>query len=482
MRKNYFSVMLFQLLTVIAPLVSMPYIARKLGPEMIGRDAFVGSIVQIFLVVVILSVDTYGKKQIAQSENANDVFLEVYSIQLFNTLIVMLVYFLFIFVYQRYTSLFLFYSITLFSTGIDCAWYFIGKEQISRVMYRNIFIKLLNLLAIFLFIKGSGDLWLYILLNGCSLLIGQVVIIKELLNDVGKFRLTTNNWKSHFPFILTLFIVPSMGLIYTSVNKILLAFFVSEIEMGYYNQAYKLYVMIVGFMTAFSSILIPRIALHFIKKEHNHVKRYIDLSIQLVLLITLPFIVGVFLCGKEFIELFLGESFSATYQVLIIFAPCFLVKCLVDILGVQYLVIANRQKEYAASVVLGAIMSVSTCYLFLSMGLGFRAPAVALLIGNVCTLLSELYVTRRVYSIRYLCKMFLKYGSISLFMGTFIYLLGTQLTEYTTLKAFSIKVSLGLVIYVGTLLLIGDSSIKVLFKKDEKNEKQPIKKNREPYC
>ncbi|MGH0590626.1 lipopolysaccharide biosynthesis protein [Bacillus mycoides] len=465
--KNYSYTMLYQLLTVVTPLFITPYVSRVLGPEEIGIDAFVNSIVQIFMVLILLSIHTYGQKQIAQVKNKNfqEVFSQIYSIQVMTTLIVMIMYMMFIFWYGNYLLLFLLYSITLLSTGIDIAWYFVGKEEISKIMIRNIMVKILTIVSIFLFVQNAEDLWLYILINGLSLLVGQVVTWVALIRDLKGFYLSTKNWGTHLPLILVLSIVPCSALMCVSVNKILLGYFVGEVEVGFYNQAYKLYLMFIGFVTALSAVLMPRMAIYFSKGEHKKIRKYIHFSMRLILLTTIPLAVGIILVAPVFVPWFLGKDFSDVSDVMIIIAPCFVLKGLADVFGVQYLVIAGRYKSYAMTVASGSLVSMVVCFIALHLGFGATAPAFALLIGTGITLILEMIVSKNAYSVKVFYTLLGKYTLLSILMGIVIFNVNKLIGGQIPVIVLSIEGLIGSITYAILLIIVKDPIVRLITNK-----------------
>ncbi|WP_176522203.1 oligosaccharide flippase family protein [Bacillus cereus] len=467
--QNYMYTLLYQFITILTPLFITPYVSRVLGPEEIGIDAFVNSIVQMFMVFILLGIPIYGRKQIAQVKNMNyrETFSQVYSIQIFTTLIIMLIYIILIFCYGQHLVLFILYCFTLLGTGLDVAWYFVGKEEISKIMLRNMMVKIVTVVSIFLCVQTEEDLWLYILINGLSLLLGQIVTWFSLIRDIKGFTFTFDKWKEHFPIILVLSVVPCSALIYVAINKILLGYFVGETEVGFYNQGYKLYVMFLGFVTALSSILMPRMAKHFSKGEHEQIRTYIHFSIRFILLTTMPLVVGIILVAPIFVPWFLGEKFSPVSEVMMTMAPCFIVKGLGDIFGVQYLVIAGKYRSYVVAELMGALVSLVVCVVLLYAGVEVTAPVYALLMGTGVTLVFEMIVAREVYSIRIMCMLICKYTLFSILMGLVVFGIDRVSESQSPILSLCLKGIVGSLTYIVLLIMVKDPIVKLIINKIE---------------
>ncbi|EAF7771945.1 hypothetical protein AWV82_14670, partial [Listeria monocytogenes] len=132
MKKNYIYVLLYNIVIIVSPLFTTPYVSRVLGATNIGIDAYVNSIVQIFLVFILLNVGVYGRKQIAEAENINQLkntFTGIYLMQLVCGFVVAAVYTLFILTTNSYQIIFLIYGFMLLAYVVDISWFFIGREK-----------------------------------------------------------------------------------------------------------------------------------------------------------------------------------------------------------------------------------------------------------------------------------------------------------------------------------------------------------------
>ena len=67
--KNYIYNLLYQILTIIIPLITTPYLSRVLGAENIGIYSFTISITTYFILFGSLGVAMYGQREIAYVQN-----------------------------------------------------------------------------------------------------------------------------------------------------------------------------------------------------------------------------------------------------------------------------------------------------------------------------------------------------------------------------------------------------------------------------
>ena len=65
-RKNYIYNLIYQVLTLLTPFITTPYISRILGPEGTGIQSYTNSVVQYFAILAALGTASYGQREIAR--------------------------------------------------------------------------------------------------------------------------------------------------------------------------------------------------------------------------------------------------------------------------------------------------------------------------------------------------------------------------------------------------------------------------------
>ncbi|MBC2160800.1 oligosaccharide flippase family protein [Listeria booriae] len=418
MKKNYLYVLFYQFIIVVTPLFTTPYVSRVLGATNIGIDAYANSVVQIFLVFILLNVGVYGRKQIAEAENRHALkttFAGIYLMQCLCGLLVSSVYVVFVWMVGSYQLIFMIYGLMLLAYALDISWFFIGREQVKRIMMRNTVVRLLSIACIFLFVNDASDLWLYVLINSAALLIGQLVTWSALFADLGKIHFSFRAMKKHVAPMLLLSVIPCVSLLYTAVNKVILGNVAGATEVGYYNQAFKLYTICMGFVSALSTVIVPRMAMHFKKGDQAKFRQFVNFSIRYVSISTIPLTFGLIGIATTFVPLFLGAAFAPATHNVMLFAPCLFLAGVADILGLQILLITNQSKKYTLSIIIGSIVSFAA-NIFVVAAWGSEGTVFSFFIANLVIVALQLYFARKHYEFRYFLKIVAKYTFFSIIM------------------------------------------------------------------
>ena len=180
-KKNFLYNVFYQILTMLLPLFTAPYIARVIGAEGVGIYSYSSSIANYFVLLAMLGLVNYGNRSIAQvrdnKELLSQTFFNIYALQVITSLIMIVGYVFYIntFVTENivifYIQLFL-----IIATILDINWFFFGLEQFKLTVTRNTIIKLLTVVCIFIFVKDSNDLWIYTVIMAGGTLLSQLML------------------------------------------------------------------------------------------------------------------------------------------------------------------------------------------------------------------------------------------------------------------------------------------------------------------
>lgn len=81
--KNYFYSAGYQLLVIIVPIITTPYVNRVLGPKGIGINTYSNTIIQYFTLFGSLGILLYGSRQIAYIRDSKyELSKQFYEIQI----------------------------------------------------------------------------------------------------------------------------------------------------------------------------------------------------------------------------------------------------------------------------------------------------------------------------------------------------------------------------------------------------------------
>ncbi len=360
--QNYVYNLMFQILTIITPLITTPYLTRVLGAKNLGIYGYVLSIVTYFILFGSLGISLYGQREIAYVQDDIDkrskIFFELVFIRFINYILVFITYYCLFCINGEYASFYKIMVFEMFANAIDISWYFQGLEEFKKTVVRNLFIKILSVVLIFVLVKNSNDLGMYCWLFVLCDFVGNLVLWFYLPKSV-KFNFKGLELKKHIKPLFLLFIPQVAIQIYTVLDKTMVGLLTHDMtEVGYYDQAQKLIRALILVVTALGLVMNSRIANSYAKKDKEKIKYYLKQSFAMVWLIATPLIFGTISVAKVFIPIYMGEDFAPVILLISVTAPILLAIGLNNITGMQYLVQVGKNNVLTISVLIGALTNV----------------------------------------------------------------------------------------------------------------------------
>lgn len=456
-KMNYIYNTGYQILNLIVPLLTTPYISRVLGVDAIGIYSFTASIVSYFTLFASMGTATYGQREISYLQNDRKqrtrTFWEIELLSIISTFFVLALYFIFI-LSKGFSLIYIIQSLSIIAVATDITWLFAGMEEFGRIVVRNLITKLLNILFVFLMIRSVGDLNLYIF-GLCFLVFLNTISIWpsiKLYVDLPEFNKLRP--LRHFKFVMSLFIPTIAIQIYTVLDKTMIGIFTNEpSENGYYEQALKLSKMALTIVTSLGTVMVPRIGHYYNNNDIENVKLYLYRGYNFVWLLGIPLCFGLIGVSGNLVPWFYGDGYDKVVVLLSILGFLVLAIGINNVTGIQYMVPTKRQNYFTLSVCVGAIinfmMNLILIPRFQSVGASLSSVTAEVIIAAL-----QLYIVRKELSALVIIKMCKNYLMAGIIMYIFLRILSFYLVP--SLVNSLILVTIGAVVYILMLIILRD--------------------------
>lgn len=449
LKKNFIYNFLYQILAIIVPLITSPYLARTLGAKNIGIASWTNSIAFYFGIFIMLGVENYGNREIAYVRNSRDErskkFWSIYSCQIINFIIMLAIYFIYVnFMVKEYKIIFIILVMYLVTRGLDIAWFYYGMEEFKITVVRNSVVKIITLISIFILVRNPGDLWKYVAINTIGTLIGQLTLWPNLRKHIDFYRPKKEEIIKNVKPLLILFIPVLAISVFTYMDKYMIGKLSNVVQNGYYENSDKIISVPKAFITTIGAVMLPRTA-HLLSSDRiEESKHYIELSMMYTVIIGSALAFGMAAVADIFSIVFWGESFSACGALIQGLSPAVLFSVVGSVIRSQFLIPNARDKEYTISLIAGAVVNFLINLLMIP-----HFGALGAVIGTLCSeiLLMSIqlfYVRKELPLKKYLldCYVFVCIGVI---MFLLIYFVKKQL-DNSILSLFTL-IFLGGVVY-----------------------------------
>lgn len=340
-----------------------------------------------------------------------------------------------------------------------------GLEDFKKTVIRNIIVKMISLLAIFTFVKEADDTWIYILILVLSVSLGNLALWGYLKKTVVFIPLKRLSPFKHLKSSIHFFIPQIAMQIYLVLNRTMLGSLSSIDAVAFYDNADKIVKMLLAVITATGTVMLPRIAHHFAKNEHDKIQEYLKNSFNFVCFLAFPLSFGIMATSSNFCLLFFGAEFNGIDIVMFCLAPVVIFIGMSNVLGVQYLLPTGKVKQFTLAVTLGACTNfVLNWYLVLKFGA--IGASISTILSELTVTIAQFYFIKRTIQISYLLKEIWKYIFASLIMFVVVYILGYY---YHGILGLALQMVIGLFVYIALIWLLKAfifNQIKFLIKKN----------------
>ena len=358
--KNYLYNLSYQILTIILPIITVPYVTRIFTSEDLGNYGFYNSIVSYFSLFAMLGIGIYGTKQIAAARDVSSTFWNIYAIQLIASILALFVYVMTLLSIPKMSRIVpIILGIVLLTKMIDISWLFTGKEDFKKITLRNTMVKVAGVISIFTFIKSSEDLYLYIFLIVIFDFLGQFVMWIPAKKFIKRPSFDTKIIKKNLHPIVLLFLPQVAISLYVVLDRTLLGLLGSYSDVGIYEQGQKLTSILLTVVSSLGAVMLPRVANLLSERKEIEAQNMVRFSFILYNLIIFPMIFGLIAINEVFVKLFLGQNFQDVKYVLYIIVFNIMFIGWTNILGYQVLVVRNKNKEFMLSTTIPAIVSIA---------------------------------------------------------------------------------------------------------------------------
>ena len=279
----------------IFPLITFPYISRILSPVGTGKVAFATSLITYFAMFAQLGIPTYGIRSCAKvRDDRNELSKVVHELLFINLIMSLISYMFFVAILfiipklQEERNLYIIISLTILLNAIGMEWLYKGLEEYAYITIRSIAFKFIALIFMFLFVREQKDYTIY---GGITIFASSASNVLNLINShkyIDWKKQKGYCFKRHIRPILIFFAMSCATTIYTNLDTVMLGFMTTDKDVGYYNAAIKIKLILVSIVTSLGTVLLPRASYYV---EHSLIGEFWNTSrkaLNFVMVIAIP--------------------------------------------------------------------------------------------------------------------------------------------------------------------------------------------------
>lgn len=389
----------YQVLIVLTPLLTSPYVSRVLGADKLGVYSYTYSIVNYFTIFANLGTQNYGSRSIAacgtDREKKSKVFSEIYCMQFFASVIAITGYVVYLLIFNESDSLIsAIQTIYIFVSLFTLNWFFFGIEEFRMTVFRNTLIKILTIIGIFAFVKSENDLQIYIIILAGGELFGQIIMLPTLRKYVDWSKPSLRGVIKHIKPNFILFLPAIAYSLNHVLDKTMIGIFSTYTQNGYYYNVEKIVNIPKGLITGIGIVMMPRMSMNVAHGEKKTNEIYLRKFIYVVSFLSCALAFGMSAVAADFIPWFFGDGYEGCISLMEAMAFALIFMSLSDTVRMQFLIPNKKDSVYAIALFVSAAFNVTLNYLLIPI-LGALGAVVGTLTAEFVAFVIQFTVTAR---------------------------------------------------------------------------------------
>ena len=389
---NFTYLSILEIIGLLLPLISYPYVIRTVGADNYGVVVFCQAIIAYVVIIINFGYNVSATRKI--SENRTNVFKirEIYSSIVYQKLLIFaicLVSGLFVLIFLKYD-----YSVILLGFIGLCiqevffpTWLFQGLERMKFITIITFVAKCSCLILIFLFVHDKKDyacIPVLYSIGGFFTSVLSVIILKKKF-DIYFVKVSKYRMKEDFLESLPFFTSRLSAIVMERGNVLVIGTFFSYDMVAIYDLCAKIVSILKTPFSLVAQVIYPNVA-----KSKNML--LVKKSIKIVLLFGAFVCLFVYLFASNIILLLSDTSMLGAVSILKIMVLYVPIVGISYLFGASVLVVKGYSREYNLSVVYSVLLYILMLLSFISfskvnlytMALAFVAPELFVALYRIC--------------------------------------------------------------------------------------------------
>lgn len=391
LRKNYLYTVVIQLVSMLSPLITAPYVARVLGSDGVGTFSYVQSVATVFSLFAALGLSAYGMREVSRvrddPEAVSRLFWELTLLR-FGTTVLTLVLYALLCLWVGDGRLYGAMGLLILAAGVDLTWFFQAVERFGTLMLRHLAVKMVGIVLIFALVRDGEDVTAYALIQTGTTLLSHLLLWPRLRGLVGKVR--QGKPLLHLRPSLVYFVPAIATSVYTVLDKTMLGVITRDMaENGYYESAHKIIRLLMAAVVSLNTVVGVRTSYLFGQQREDEVRAHLLDTYRFMCALAFPLCGGLMACGYGLAVAFFGADFADAGGMLILFAPLLFIIGTGNVLGSLYLTPGGYRRLSNRAILAGAGVNLVLNLLLIPRFGGYGAVAASVAAETV---ISALYL------------------------------------------------------------------------------------------
>ena len=367
------------LVLTILSFMTFPWVCRYLGSAQVGIYTWCNTFVMYFLVLAKIGIPNLAIRECVKvkddKEKLSNKVQTFFLIQLITTVLSFGLMCALVFSIKEFhnnNEIIFLLSINFLSGAFSFEWLFIALEKQFYMSVRSIIVLALSTLLIIIFVTNPSDIYIYAFITAGVTLLTTIINLCYVRNYISLKKTMPYSFKEYIKPLAVLCSISLIISFYNQTDTFILGFInENKKEVASYSVGIKGIDIIIGVITALSTVFIPRAAICYAQEDKKYFNRLNSYSINICLFIVLPAIATMATLSKSITGLISGNyefnpdlGYTNAPAVLIILSSMMITYSISDIIYGQILLPMKKEKYYLFALLGGTLLNVAFSIVF----------------------------------------------------------------------------------------------------------------------
>lgn len=399
---NFFSLSVLQVATYLAPVITLPYLVRVLGPSRFGLVELAHAIAVYLVILTDYGFSLSATREISLNRDdprrLSEIFSAVMLLKLLLTVASFVALTAAVLAVPRLRGDWRVYLVAFGTVIGECLfpiWLFQGLERMKYTAILTILSKLVITVSVFVFIRRSDDyIYVPVLQSAGTIVMGVAGLLVALREFPVHLALPSRALlRQELVEGWHLFVSKMSITLYTTSNIVILGLFTNNTFVAYYVAGEKIVRAIQGLQLPLSQAVYPYIS-KLAAESKEAALAFAARMTEVVGVVTLALAVGLFLAAEPLAKLILGGQFDASVPVIRILSLLPFVCSLSNIFGVQVMINFGLKKTLTKILAVAGVVNVILVFALVA-PLHHVGVSIAVLLTEVAIMIATYVALRR---------------------------------------------------------------------------------------
>ena len=281
-------------------------------------------------------------------------------------------------------------SMQIIFTTIGRSWIYTIFEDYLFITVRTIFFQILNLILLFLIVRGPGDVDRYAVVSVFGLIGNNIVnmICSK------KYCRISFSWKPSLNHILPIILIFSTSVsivIYGSSDTTMLGVFGTDYNVGLYSVSVKIYTIIKQLVAAILTVTIPRFSYYLGIGKKEEFKKLFSKVFNILCFILLPISAGLCMLSRQCIFIISGSKYMEASLSLSILSIAMIFNLFAYLLGYCVLIPNRKEKYFFVATAISAIVNIMLNFILIPKYMQNAAAVTTLIAEGVAAVICFIF-------------------------------------------------------------------------------------------